>query len=286
MNKDFFKLGIIGKPLSHSISPSIQESALLSKNLKGSYEKFEVDKEDLGELIDYFKKNDFSGFNVTIPYKTEIIKYLDEVDEGAQKIGAVNTVKISADKILIGFNTDIYGFYSSFLGISGLKKSPLNNAVMLGCGGAALSVVFGLEKLGCEELVIYARNLDKAAEFINNIKDKTKMRLFAQKLELISSLSNTDILVNATPLGTKGENENMSPVNGNIFLSAKKSMIVYDLVYNPQETELLKIAKEQGLYTINGLDMLLLQGAKAFEIWTGVLPEISVMRTAALKELL
>ncbi len=280
MNNDFFKFGIIGNPLLHSISPTIQRSALLSANLNGRYEKFEVSKEDIPRQIEFFKDNDFSGFNVTIPHKLEILKYLDETDETAKKIGAVNTVKITDDKKLVGYNTDIYGFYGS------LKEESISNASIIGCGGAALAVVFGLEILGCKKLDIYARNTQKAQLFVKNIKLKTKIQLNVKPLETLDNLENTDILINATPLGTKGINEEKSPVDGNIFASAQKSMIVYDLVYNPLETIFLKAGKNCGLKTTNGLDMLILQGAKAFEIWTGTYPNVEKMKIAATNELI
>ena len=278
MKDKFYKLGIIGNPLAHSVSPAIQAEALSSVKLNGSYEKFEIQKEDIPKLLDYFKNNDFTGFNVTIPYKTEIIKYLDEIDETAEKIGAVNTVKISGNK-LIGYNTDIYGFYSS------VNNALFVNAALLGCGGAALAVVFALEKMGCKKLTIYARNLDKANEFIQSIQKKVSMHFEARLLENISDLSDVDILINATPLGTKGENQRKTPVKKEIFGTSKKSMIVYDLVYNPSETLFIKNAKEYGLYAINGLDMLILQGAKAFEIWTGEIPDIRTMKAIALKNI-
>ena len=277
MEKDFFKLAIIGNPLSHSVSPAMQEAALLSADLEGSYEKFETKLENLPETINYFKENNFSGFNITIPYKTEILKYLDETDCNAQKIGAVNTVKITPDKKLIGYNTDVYGFYSS------LKKENLyDNAVLIGCGGAALAVVFGLEQAGCKNLTVYARNIDKANSFINGIKNKTVIKLSAQKLENLKDISTADIIINATPLGTKGENQDKMPVSEEIFSTAKKTTIAYDLVYNPAKTLFLKSAEKYGLKAINGLDMLVLQGAKAFEIWTGKQPNIDKMKSSIL----
>lgn len=280
MNEDFFKLGIIGNPLSHSVSPVLQKAALVSVGINGSYEKFEVKKDDLSTIINMFLNEGFSGFNVTIPYKTEIIKYLDEIDNDAQKIGAVNTVKITSDRKFIGYNTDMYGFCSS------LEGKNITNAVIIGCGGAALAVVFGLEMLGCKNLKIYARNPKKADIFIQNIEQKTKIKLCAKPLERLDNLEDTDILINATPLGTKGENENKSPVREEIFSTAKKSIIAYDLVYNPAKTLFLQNAEKYKLSGINGLDMLIFQGAKAFEIWTDKTPDVEKMRVSARNEIL
>ena len=172
MNKDFYKLGIIGYPLSHSISPLIQEEALKSVNLNGTYQKFEITADKLAEQIEFFIDNDFSGFNVTIPHKINIRQFLNEIDKPAKKIGAINTVKINSDKTLKGFNTDIFGFINA---IPKNIQPALKNAKILGCGGAALAVVFGLEQIGIQNITICARNLEKAKNFIENIQNKTSI---------------------------------------------------------------------------------------------------------------
>jgi len=273
MNKDFFKLGIIGNPLLHSISPLIHQLALQNTNLRGSYEKFEVTKEGLSKIIEFFKSNDFTGFNVTIPHKVNIIQYLDEIDEYAKKIGAVNTVKV-ADGRLIGYNTDVYGFANSLVN----RKKDIKKAKMLGCGGAALAVVFGLEHLGCEEITICARNKDKMQDFINIISSKTNMIIHSEFLQEMTSLTDTDILINATPLGTFGENESKMAIDKDILHTANKHILIYDLVYNPAKTQLVKESEKLNLTSINGLDMLILQAVKAFEIWTDKSPNIQYLK--------
>lgn len=274
MNKNYFKLGIIGNPLSHSISPILQDLALKNTNLAGSYEKFEVTLENLPELIEYFKNNNFAGFNVTIPYKIDILKFLDEIESSAEKIGAVNTVKIKDNK-LFGYNTDIYGFVSSIP----QDKRNIQNAKILGCGGAALAVVFGLEELGCKHITICARNKEKAMSFINTVSEKTNMSFEFEFINEVKTLENTDILVNTTPLGTLGENENKMAIDVDVIKTANKNILIYDLVYNPSMTKLLLTAKENELSYINGLDMLVLQGVKAFEIWTNIYPDAKVIKT-------
>ena len=273
MNKDFFKLGIIGNPLSHSISPAMQNIALNSVGFKGSYEKFEITLDEIEKTIEYFKANDFTGFNVTIPYKIEIMKYLDEIDENANKIGAVNTVKIQNNK-LTGYNTDIYGFVNSIP----QNKRNIKNAKVLGCGGAALAVIFGLESLGCQNITICARNKEKAETFIKNISQKTNINFNIELLNEVKTLENADILVNATPLGTAGENENKTAISESIIKTSNTNMFVFDLVYNPQKTKLLQIAENQNLQYTNGLNMLILQGARAFEIWTDKFPDIEKIK--------
>jgi len=279
MNKDYFKLGIIGNPLSHSISPLLQSLALKNTNLDGSYEKFEVEADKIPELIEYFKNNNFSGFNVTIPYKIEILKYLDEIEDTSQKIGAVNTVKIQEGK-LIGLNTDVYGFTYAIP----KEKRNIKNAKVLGCGGAALAVIFGLKELGCKNITICARNKEKALEFINNLAEKTDINFNFEFINEIKTLEDTDILINTTPLGTLGENEDKMPIDENILKSANKNILIYDLVYNPSMTKLLTATKENNLSYINGLDMLILQGIKAFEIWTGKSPDFKIIKQNMIKK--
>ena len=273
MSKDFLKLGIIGKPLSHSISPVLQNEAIKSVGKTGEYKKFECDKDCLPETIKFFKENGYLGFNVTIPHKENILKYLDFIDETAQKIGAVNTVKIENGE-LFGYNTDIFGF------IEPIKNRTFNNAVILGAGGAARAIVFGLDKLNIKNITVCARDINKANIFINSLKDKINANIYAEMLSENSDYSNTDILVNCTPLGMKGKFENQIPTK---LENVNKKLFVYDIVYNPQETLLLKQAKENFLECINGLDMLVFQGAKAFEIWTEEKPDISKMKKVALE---
>ena len=272
MDKNFLKLGIIGNPLSHSISPILQETAIKSIGKNGEYKKFECDIEHLSETINFLKENNYLGFNVTIPHKENILKYLDFIDETAEKIGAVNTVKIEKEK-LFGFNTDIFGF------IEPIKDKKFNNAAVLGAGGAARAVVFGLNKLKVQNIKIYARDMSKANIFINSLKDKINANIAAEMLSDDLDFSNIDILINCTPLGMKGKFEEQTPTN---LDNINKKLFVYDIVYNPQETLLLKTAKEKDLEYTNGLDMLIYQGAKAFEIWTGEKPDISKMKISAI----
>ena len=272
MNKNFLKLGIIGNPLSHSISPALQETAIKSINQFGEYKKFECDIEHLTETIKFLKENNYLGFNITIPHKENILNYLDWIDEIAKNIGAVNTVKIENGKLL-GFNTDIFGF------IEPIKDKIFENAVILGAGGAARAIVFGLDKLKVKNIKICARDINKANIFVNSLKDKIKADICVEVLSNKLDFSSTDILINCTPLGMKGKFEKQTPTELN---NINKNLFIYDIVYNPQETIILKQAKEKGLQYINGLDMLVYQGAKAFEFWNGEKPDISKMKNAAL----
>lgn len=278
MNKDFFKLGIIGNPLSHSVSPIMQIEALKSVNLTGSYEKFEIQTNEIEKYLNFFIENNFTGFNVTIPHKIEIMKYLTEIDATALKIGAVNTVKINFDGSTKGYNTDIYGFIQ---GVNG-KIQTIKNATVLGCGGAALAVVFGLEKLGCKYVTVAVRNISKGEKFVSDLKNKTDMEFIVKDISSLNIVEDTDILINATPLGMSGNNENEIPIGLNALKMAKKTMLIYDLIYNPSKTLLLEMAADMGFQFVNGLDMLVYQGAKAFEIWTGFYPDVEKMKQVIL----
>ena len=274
---DFCKFGIIGKPLGQSISPVIQAEALKSVNLKGAYEKFEIDNDEISNTIEFFKNENYKGFNVTIPYKVEIMKYLDEIDETAKHIGAVNTVKISDDKTLKGYNTDVLGFYNSVM----QKRKSIKKAILFGCGGAAKAVVCGLKPAGCTDITLYG--IENVNEFASEMTQKTGIKFTIKPIEEVMNFEETDIIINATPLGTKGEAEDKSVISLNNLKTLNKNALVFDVVYNPQETLLLSYAKECNLDYQNGLDMLLMQGAKAFEIWTGKEPDINKMREKALE---
>lgn len=280
MKNNYLKLGIIGYPLSHSISPIIQCAALKSTTLNGFYDKFEIQQENLQTQLKVFIDNEFSGFNVTIPYKIEIMKYIDWISPEARQIGAINTVKINKNGTSQGYNTDIYGFTNS---IPINYRKNIKNAKILGCGGAALAVIYGLQELGTKNITIYVRNKQKASQILDKFSNKINSYIQIEDINLIKNLEDADILVNATPLGTKGENQNKIPINSEILKTAPSSILVYDLVYNPQQTLFIKSAKNLGLKTINGLEMLILQGAKAFEIWTSQKPSLDKMKAEAIK---
>lgn len=295
MNSNYFKLGIIGYPLGHTLSPLMHNAALKELGLDGDYGVYETHPDNLKEQLDYFRNNDFRGFNVTIPHKVSIMKYLDEIDVSAQTVGAVNTVLIKDGK-LIGYNTDAVGFSN---GIPEALRLNLKDkkAVVLGAGGAARAILLGLIELEVAQITVLARNIEKANELIKPFAEKYPNIKFSVNTlnlichpELVSvsnkfDLSNTQILVNTTPLGMEGKFEGISPVDEIAIKSMPKDAIVYDIVYKPDMTELLKIAVDNDLAIIKGIEMLVLQGAKAFEILTGKLAPIDTMREVAVKSL-
>jgi shikimate dehydrogenase len=215
---------------------------------------------------------EFRGLSVTNPHKQSIIEHLDELDPVAEAIGAVNTVKIDGDR-LIGFNTDAPGF------IAPLERrfGDLNGsrAIVVGAGGAARACVYALKRAGAE-VTLLARDESKASAFENEfgiVVDHLKTDL--RKLT-------ADILVNATPLGTRGEQQDATIATADELRNVK---LVYDLVYNPTETRLIREARSAGVPTLGGLDMLVAQGVKQFEIWTGLDAPLAAMRSALEKRL-
>jgi shikimate dehydrogenase len=263
-----YTLGLTGFPLSHSLSPKLHTAALTAAGLEGTYSLFPVDParpEALVALLERVRSGEIHGLNVTIPHKQAVIPLLDELSETANAIGAVNTIYLKNGR-LIGDNTDAAGFWddASLLMVNRKSKienhqSPITNyrsALVLGAGGSARAVVFALKSHGWE-VAVAARRIEQAQALVTEFGLQT-----AQSLD--SQTTGFDLLVNTTPLG-------MSP---NIETCAwdwgfPPRAFVYDLVYNPPETLLMKRARAAGLQASNGLGMLIEQAALAFELWTG-----------------
>ena len=210
----------------------------------------------------------FAGFSVTNPHKQAIMDHLFDCDETARAIGAVNTVKIEGDR-MIGFNTDAPGFISPLLRAFGSVRDA--HVSVVGAGGAARAVVYGLKREGAD-VTVYARDASKASALAIEFRVRSDSLNTDHRRPLT-----TDILVNCTPLGTKGDNEEKSIATADELRDVK---LVYDLVYNPLETRLLREAKIAGARTLGGLEMFFAQGARQFEIWTGREAPIDAMRSA------
>jgi len=270
--------GIIGNPVSHSLSPFMHNAAFKFHNLNAVYIPFEV--KNLNEFLRRMVKPEtreidlnFKGFSVTIPHKQAIIEHLDFVDETAKAIGAVNTVKIIGGKFH-GFNTDAEGFIEPLRNSYGdLRDAKI---AVLGAGGAARACIYALKKEGAN-VCIFARNIEKAKILAKEFDVELKP-LSTQH----SALSTFDIVVNATPLGTKGKLENETPIFAEQIKSVK---LVYDLVYNPFETQFLREAKSVGVPTIGGLAMLVSQAMEQFKIWTQFDVPMKEMSQAAFRRL-
>ena len=280
-----YKFGLIGYPLSHSMSKVIQEAALKSVGLDGTYEILETEQEDLVTRLKYLRSNEFQGFNVTIPLKVPITLFLAGVDNVANVTGSANTIKIMPDSSLMGYNTDVYGFVEAIPQDERTKLQGSETAV-LGCGGAARAIGVGLSILKVAKIDFYVRNILNATKMVEALrKNFPNVQMNCKQLESMRDLSKYKMLVNTTPIGMRGKAMGISPIDENIIKTMDKNSIIYDIVYNPLKTELIKSAKKNGIKTIQGLDMLIYQGAKAFEIWTGKTPDTLKMKIAALEEM-
>jgi len=265
--------GIIGDPIEHSMSPVMHNAAFKNKGVDYVYLPFRVKKEELGKAIEGMRALNIRGLNITIPHKVAVIQFLDELDPLADKIGAVNTI-VNDDGVLIGYNTDATGFLQALLerGIEPKGKS----VVILGAGGASRAISFILAERG-SSLVILNRTWNKAKVCTDRIAEIFQSEATALKLNrenLAAALSQADILINATSVGMS-PNINETPVTSNLL---KPSLVVFDIVYNPIKTRLQREAEAAGATVISGLDMLVWQGALAFEKWTGLKAPVGVMR--------
>ena len=273
-------IGLIGHPVGHSFSPIMHNAAFKDKGLNYVYVAFDVLPENLKYVIDGAKALGIVGFNVTIPHKIKIMKYLDEIDKDAKLIGAVNTIKIEEGKA-IGYNTDGIGARKALEEEIGKVKDK--NIVIFGAGGAARAVAFELAK--DNNITIANRTVEKAEALAKEISEKLNKK-FGEEVKfsgLDIDLDGIDIIINATPIGMY-PNVDVEPI-----VKAEKlreDMVVMDLIYNPLETVLLKEAKKVNAKTINGLGMLIYQGAVAFKIWTGVEPNIEVMKNAIIDKII
>jgi shikimate dehydrogenase len=252
-------VGLVGHPVEHSLSPQLHNKIYKQLGLDLIYLAFDVKENELSKALEGMKALGFLGFNVTIPYKELIIPFLDQLDPEAAAIGAVNTVK-NEDGKLVGYNTDGIGFLHSLRthGIDYYNKRIL----LLGAGGAARAIGIYLAMEGQEEIVILNRTQEKATALSQTINDYAGKTLS----KAVSGIpSNIDIIINTTSLGMWPHTEG-NPLK-NFKLNPKT--IVCDIVYNPRITSMLKQAKKHGCKTVKGIDMLVGQGLKSIEIWTG-----------------
>ncbi|MGZ8941133.1 MAG: shikimate dehydrogenase, partial [Limisphaerales bacterium] len=272
------KLGLIGYPLGHSLSPTIHTAALTSCGLDGSYSLFPIHPDNLHGLKDLLarmRKGEINGLNVTIPHKQNVIDLLDELTPTAEAVGAINTI-YKRDSKLIGDNTDVYGFQTDlkrFLTMETWGDGDIN-ALVLGAGGSARAIIYALVNEGWN-VTLAARRLEQAKQLAAFF---TQYKLSVTNYPLSNiDLSNITLIVNATPVGMT-PNTGQSPWQKNLPFPPR--VAIYDLVYNPRETQLVRDACAQGLHATTGLGMLIEQAALAFEIWTGIKPSREILFAA------
>ena len=256
---------VVANPIKHSISPFIHNSAFEATNTNGVYLAWEVDATELAETVANIRRYQMYGINLSMPYKEQVIPYLDQLSEEACLIGAVNTV-VNREGTLIGYNTDGKGFFKSLPSFKISRK----RLVLLGAGGAAKAILAQAILDGVSQISVFVRSssIEKTRPYLEKIQNATGfgVDLFALEdiQELQDSITKADLLVNATSVGMDGSSQ---PIPTGIVLPEK--LLVADVIYQPFETPFLKWAKNQGNQSINGLGMLLYQAAEAFELWTG-----------------
>ncbi len=276
-------VGIFGYPLAHSISPAFQQAAFDYYSLDARYEAWPVPPERLGEEVRKLRGQNYLGGNVTVPHKERVREFLDEVDALAMSIGAVNTIVREGER-LVGYNTDAYGFTRSLREMGGFDPRG-KRALILGAGGAARAAVFGLAREGVGSLVIANRTVSRAEALAGEVSRliPSVRAVSLDSVNLKDACAGVDLIVNSTSVGmSHGEAEGRAVLEASMI---PPSALVYDMVYNPPETPLLKEARKAGAHTLGGLPMLIYQGAAAFERWTGKQAPVEVMFRAGEKAL-
>ena len=271
-------VGLIGHPVEHSFSPPMHNAAFEALEMDYVYVAFDVDPLNLKSAIDGAKSLNIKGFNVTIPHKIEVMKHLDEIDEVAALIGAVNTIDF---KDMKGYNTDGIGAVKAIEEVTSIKN---RNVVVAGAGGASRAISFYIAKYGADSLTILNRNVEKAdnlakdvssSNLINDVKSDSMS-------EINSHVTDADILIDTTPVGMH-PNVDDEPIV--LADNMHDDLVVFDAVYNPNDTVLIKEAVKAGAKPVYGIKMLLYQGAESFRIWTGRDAPVDVMEDALRKTL-
>ncbi len=280
INSETNILCLIGHPIKHSMSPIMHNVALQNLGLNYVYLAFDITPDRLKNAINSFKTLDIKGINVTIPHKETIIQYLDEIEPSAEKIGAINSIK-NEDGRLIGKNTDTIGAKLALKDTGFKLKSK--NVMIIGAGGAAKAISYSLGE-EIDQVLILNRTKSRALKLAEIIAENYNLKVEGKELTnaiLKKEIENIDLLINTTPIGMYPNIDN-SPIQKEFI---HEDLFVFDIIYNPLETKLIKDAKDIGCKTLGGLDMLINQGALAFEWWTGKKPNKILMKNKV-KELL
>ena len=278
------RLGVLGHPIAHSLSPQMQNAALEKSGFEMRYARFEISPDELRPALELFRELDFVGANLTIPHKIAALEFVDDLDETAHKIGAVNTIKLDRGK-LCGFNTDGKGFSRAIREEFSVDLRDLR-VLVIGAGGGARAIALQCAKENCERLVIANRDAEKAKRLAEELRAFfTGPRVLGPvaRLQAIGcddaalrfQIANTDLVVNATPLGLTRADP--APIPARLLAP---HLMIYDTVYASGPTPFVSSAIEAGARAANGLSMLLHQGALAFEIWFDRAPPIEAMRKA------
>jgi len=260
------KFGIIGKPLSHSLSPMLHNFWFKKYKVCANYSLIEIELSEIAEIIKKIRNNDLQGINVTVPYKQAVIPFLDLLINDAKETLSVNTISLSEDGKVVGDNTDVYGLERGFINKLDEQNLAQKNFLILGAGGVTPSIIYALSKKGIKNISISNRTIKKA----ENIKNIFSFIKIIQWENIEAEAINADVVINATSLGLKNGNNFKQE-----FKTTKSNLIYYDIIYNPEETMMIKKLKEKKIQTYNGLDMFIYQGQKSFSIWNKIIPDLN-----------
>tara|TARA_Y100000994_G_scaffold215897_1_gene192485 strand:+ start:68 stop:925 length:858 start_codon:yes stop_codon:yes gene_type:complete len=258
-------LALIGNPVRHSLSPIMQNAAIKYLGLDLIYIAIPCRNEDLKIVVDSLKKMNCKGLNITIPFKQKVFNYCDEISPVAKKVQAINTLILKENKYWSGTNTDIDGFIYPLKNFDLIKKT----SIVLGSGGAARAVIQGLINLKLSKITIISRNINTLNDLITNFENDIKIEgLVNTDIKIDNLIQETDLIVNTTPVGmSKTTDDDELPFGKGFWNTLTSNTIVYDLIYNPSLTPFLKFCDKKGCITINGLQMLIAQGAKSLSFW-------------------
>jgi shikimate dehydrogenase len=281
------RLGVLGDPVVHSLSPEMQNAALRACEIAAQYARFHIRPSELRSALRFFRNLDFAGVNLTVPHKIAGFGQIDEADESASRIGAVNTIRVR-DKKLVGSNTDGEGFLRAVRSEFSVDLRDLRVLIIGAGGGTGRAIAWQCALENCERLVLVNRTLEKAnalAERLHSFFMEARVLGPAARLEAVASeeplmrmqLADIDLIVNATPLGMNPSDP--TPIPGRLIAPHH---MVFDCIYGPSKTALLRAAEQAGARSANGISMLLHQGALSFSIWFDREPPIDAMRKALL----
>ncbi len=294
-------LGLLGNPVEHSLSPAMQNAALAQMGINWCYMPIPCQQKDLKIILQSLRAINCHGLNVTIPHKNEISKLCLELSPLAKRLGAVNTLIPSQKDGWTGSNTDVEGFITPLLKTEENWKG--RNAMVLGTGGSAKAVIAGLKELDLSNITVIGRNKKRLMDFVKDMNtnlsdypsaDNKSLITGAleENPEIIETIKRSDLVVNATPIGMKSNNSDNDvskniPLNNELWKNLKSNSTLYDLIYTPRPTEWLLLGKQQGCTSIDGLEMLIQQGASSLSLWTqqNDIP-LKTMEIAAKKALL
>ena len=274
-------LALIGNPVNHSLSPIMHNAAIKYLGLDLIYFSIPCDEKDFEIVIKSLSKINCKGINITIPFKEKVLNYCSKISPLAEQIKAVNTLKPNGKGEWNGINTDVEGLIYPLENLNLINKK----AIILGSGGAARSAIQGLINIKMSEITVISRNQNSLSCLLNDFKNQHLIKgiFFKKEKNIVNLINSADLIVNTTPVGMLNHTSAIEemPFGSNFWISLNPKTIIYDLIYNPQETPLLNFSRKKGCQTINGMKMLVAQGAKSLSYWTdGLKIPIDIMEEA------